>query len=228
MSYFWRGIDGSLKESTNWEDSFRGAAKNGFCGVVATQVGGGSSSMTPPCYGMSASEIVAERWQNGGGTVIENIVNKRTGLLAVATGCFAVPHAGHMWMLAEAQRMLPMADIVILADCDWMVCDKIRRRSGVGVNPADACLESRVRAEVMMPRGGAVKIFGVVHEAEQRECLIEYIKPDVFIRGSDEDGVPFEFTGRYPVLRIPCLPHPGKTEKLSTSDLLRGSPTERH
>ncbi len=89
-------------------------------------------------------------------------------------GCFDILHSGHVHLLKEAKKL---GDILIVA----LNSDSSVKRLGKGAGRPINSLKDR--AEVIAALG--VVDFVVSFEQDTPEELLEYLKPDVFVKGGD-------------------------------------------
>lgn len=135
-------------------------------------------------------------------TVCKLTAGKR---VAFANGCFDLLHAGHVALLKEANRLADVLVVGLNSDSSVM------RLKGDGRprQPAQS------RAAVLAALGCVDWI--VEFDGETPAALVERIKPDVLVKGSDWRGKPVagsEFAGK--VHFVPLIPG------LSTTRLLAG------
>jgi D-beta-D-heptose 7-phosphate kinase/D-beta-D-heptose 1-phosphate adenosyltransferase len=97
--------------------------------------------------------------------------------VVLTNGCFDILHAGHVHLLREAKKL---GDILIVA----LNSDDSVKRLGKGAGRPINSLKDR--AEVIAALG--VVDFVVSFEQDTPEALLEYLKPDVFVKGGDYDA----------------------------------------
>lgn len=98
--------------------------------------------------------------------------------IAFTNGCFDVLHEGHLELLKEARRRADRLIIALNPD-DW-----IARHKGAG-RPVQSADIRRAVAHAM-----AEADLSIVFEDETAERLLQMIRPDFYVIGSDYRGVP--------------------------------------
>ncbi|MBA8824858.1 rfaE bifunctional protein nucleotidyltransferase chain/domain/rfaE bifunctional protein kinase chain/domain [Saccharopolyspora lacisalsi] len=118
-----------------------------------------------PSRGASAFDVVAR-------------VRRERGRTVATGGCFDLLHPGHVRLLERARALGDALVVCLNSD------DSVRRLKGVD-RPV-VCARDRTRLLLALEPVDAVAVF----DEDSPAALLERLRPDVWVKGGDYDGVP--------------------------------------